>query len=122
MQVVDRNRFSAFWRLGWQLDDNHQLTLGQLYDVSAVMASSGTWSTACRCLAEILNLWLTGAARPTWPPMGQTRACGLGVTLERSWRWEQWRLGTEFGAKQWLIKEHDWQPMINLTLSYHFSW
>ena len=60
MQVVDRNRFSAFWRLGWQLDDNHQLTLGQLYDVSGtVMASSGTWSTACRCLEISLNLWLT---------------------------------------------------------------
>ena len=44
-----------------------------------------------------------------------------GMTLERSWNWAQWTLDTEVGAKQWLMKERDWQPTISLTLRYQFS-
>ena len=124
MQVVDRNRFSAFWRLGWQLDDDHQLTLGQLYDVSGRYGQLWYMEHSLPLPAEIsLNLWLTRGSQAHMAAYGADEGLrDWGVTLERSWRWQQWRLGTEFGAKQWLIKEHDWQPMINLTLSYHFSW
>ncbi|MCP3288786.1 hypothetical protein, partial [Aeromonas hydrophila] len=60
MQVVDRNRFSAFWRLGWQLDDDHQLTLGQLYDVSGRYGQLWYMEHSLPLPAEIsLNLWLT---------------------------------------------------------------
>ena len=60
MQVVDRNRFSAFWRLGWQLDDNHQLTLGQLYDVSGRYGQLWYMEHSLPLpVPRSLNLWLT---------------------------------------------------------------
>ncbi|MDH0174933.1 hypothetical protein ACK31Z_06635 [Aeromonas dhakensis] len=123
MEVIDRTRFSALWRLGWQLDDDHQLTLGQLYDVSGRYGQLWYMEHSLPLPAELsLNLWLTRGSQAHMAAYGANEGLrDWGLTLERSWCWQQWRLGTEIGAKQWLIKEHDWQPVINLTLSYHFG-
>ena len=124
MQVVDRTRFSALWRLGWQLDEDHQLSLGQLYDVTGRYGHIWYMEHSLPLPAALsLNFWLTRGSQAHMAAYGASEGWrDWGVTLERSWGWQQWRLGTEVGAKQWLIKDRDWQPVVNLTLSYRFSW
>lgn len=124
MQVVDRTRFSALWRLGWQLDEDHQLTLGQLYDVTGRYGQIWYMEHSLPLPAALsLNLWLTRGSQAHMAAYDADAGWrDWGLTLERSWAWQQWRLGTELGAKQWMIKEHDWQPVVYLTLSYRFSW
>lgn len=124
MQVVDRTRFSALWRLGWQLDEDHQLSLGQLYDVTGRYGHIWYMEHSLPLPAALsLNFWLTRGSQAHMAAYGASEGWrDWGVTLERSWGWQQWRLGTEVGAKQWLIKDRNWQPVVNLTLSYRFSW
>ncbi|MGL4917516.1 MAG: hypothetical protein ACRC5D_14920 [Aeromonas allosaccharophila] len=123
MQVVERSRFSALWRLGWQLDDSHQLTLGQLYDVSGRYGQLWYMEHSLPLPAQLsLNAWLTRGNQAHMAAYdAQEGWREWGVTLERSWSWDKWTLNSELGARQWLTGEHEWQPVINMMLSYRIT-
>ena len=123
MQVADHTRFGALWRLGWQLDDEHQLSIGQLYDVTGRYGQIWYMEHSLPLPANVsLNLWLTRGNQAHMSAYDAEEGWReWGMTLERSWNWDQWTLDTEVGAKQWLMKERDWQPTISLTLRYQFS-
>ncbi|HDN9005354.1 MULTISPECIES: MipA/OmpV family protein [Aeromonas] len=124
MPVVDSTRFSAMWRLGWQLDDDHQLTLSQLVDLTGRYGQLWYMEHSLPLPAGLsLNLWLTRGSQAHMAAYDAHEGWrDWGLTLEHSWAWQKWQLDAEAGAKQWLIKDRDWQPVVNLTLSYRFSW
>ncbi|HHQ4774734.1 TPA: hypothetical protein ACSP84_002558 [Aeromonas veronii] len=123
MVVADHSRFGALWRMGWQLDDEHQLSIGQLYDVTGRYGQLWYMEHSLPLPASVsLNLWLTRGDQAYMSAYESEEGWReWGMTLERSWTWNLWKLGLEAGAKQWLMKERDWQPTISLTLRYQLS-